>query len=139
MKIQLQRVEAPFHFMATGSENVPVHIDAPAAGGGSGAGARPLELLLMGLAACSAIDVVEILAKQRLDLRDIKVTVTAERAEKVPAVFTAIHLAYELIGDIPIDKGDRAIKLSLEKYCSAATMLGATAKIDYTLGVGDVD
>ena len=135
MKVDLVRAEPPFHFVATGSSGVPVHIDASPDIGGTDAGARPMELLLMGLAGCASVDVVRIIAKQRLVLEDIAVAVTAERAEGIPAVFTAIHLAFTLTGAIPEDKARRAIDLSIGTYCSAAAILSAAAPIDYTLEI----
>lgn len=87
-------------------------------------GASPMELILLGLGGCASYDVVSILQKSRQDVTDVRCELTAERAETVPAVYTAIHMHFVVTGsDIPDKQVERAIKLSAEKYCSASRML----------------
>lgn len=131
--VQLDRVAGDFHFEATGSDKIAVQIDAAATIGGTNAGARPMELLLMGLGGCSAIDVVLILKKARQVVEDFKITVEGQRdAEAIPAPFEKIHIKYWFKGDLKPDKVENAIKLSMEKYCSASVMLAKTADITWS-------
>ena len=103
---------------------------------GQNLGMRPMQLMLAGLGSCSAIDLILFLRKMRQELRDIKLTVTAEREEdKVPSLFTKIHVHYDLYGPIDERKATKAMELSLEKYCSVAKLLEKTAEIsgDFTI------
>ncbi len=87
-------------------------------------GASPMELILLGLGGCASYDVVSILQKSRQEVTDVRCELTAERAETVPAVYTAIHMHFVVTGsDIAYKQVERAIKLSAEKYCSASRML----------------
>jgi putative redox protein len=92
-------------------------------------GPRPMELLLIGLAGCTAMDVISILKKKRQTFTDFQVNVSAERAEEHPKVYTEIHLAYVVTGDVDPQALERSIELSQEKYCSAAAMLSQAAEI----------
>jgi len=93
-------------------------------------GPSPMELLLLGLAGCTAADVLEILHKKRQSITRVEVHVRAERAENPPRVYTDIHLEYIVCGHAVSDKAVRdAIRLSKDKYCSASAMLGKTAAI----------
>jgi putative redox protein len=87
-------------------------------------GASPMELILLGLGGCASYDVVAILQKSRQVVQDVRCELTAQRAETVPAVYTAIHMHFVVTGeDIQDKQVERAIKLSAEKYCSASRML----------------
>ncbi|WP_435979364.1 OsmC family protein [Psychrobacter sp. DM4] len=87
-------------------------------------GASPMELILLGLGGCASYDVVSILQKSRQEVTDVRCELTAQRAETVPAVYTAIHMHFVITGNDVSDKQiERAIKLSAEKYCSASRML----------------
>jgi osmC/ohr family protein len=87
-------------------------------------GARPMELILMGLGGCASYDVVSILKKSRQNISDVRCEVSAVRADSVPAVFTNIHLHFIIIGeDIKESQVAKAIELSVDKYCSASKML----------------
>lgn len=89
-------------------------------------GARPMELILMGLGACASYDVVGILKKSRQAIVDVRCEVKAVRADAVPAVFTDIHLHFVVVGkDIKDSQVTKAIELSADKYCSASAMLAA--------------
>ena len=91
-----------------------------------------MQLLLAGIGGCSAIDVISILRKQRQPLDDIKITVNGEReANKVPSLFTDIHLHYDLFGDLDEQKVKRAVALSVDQYCSVGKMLEKASKITY--------
>lgn len=100
---------------------------------------RPMELLLMGIASCSSIDVIGILNKQRQYFKSYRVVVTAERTKAIPAVFKSIHLAFHLSGNILPNKAQYAIDLSIEKYCSVSKILEQTATITTELILNKID
>ncbi|CAG5069524.1 Protein YhfA [Dyadobacter sp. CECT 9623] len=142
MKIELVRVDDAFHFEGSGSSEVKVHTDGSPEIGGKNQGVRPMELLLMGLASCSAIDVVMILKKQRQDITDFRVTADGDReqeenTERKP--FRKIHLTFKFAGNqLDEKKINRAIGLSMEKYCSATAQLEALATITYDVEIANV-
>jgi putative redox protein len=107
----------------TGSGHALV-IDGPPDIGGRNLGPRPMELVLVGTGACSAVDVVHILKKSRQAVTDCYVELKAERAETDPKVFTAIHMHFVITGkDLVENQVKRAVELSADKYCSASIML----------------
>lgn len=136
MVVTLKRIASPFHFEAANEEGNSLQIDASPSIGGTGQGFRPMQLLLAGLAGCSAIDIVDILRKGRSEPTNIEATVNGEReAGKTPSLFNDIQVHYVLYGDLDTDKVKRAIDLSLGKYCSVAKTLEPTAKISYTFQI----
>ena len=107
-------------------------MDGPPEIGGENLGVRPMEMLLLGMAGCTMIDVVTTLEKMRENLSDCQTKVSADRSEEYPKVFTNIHVHFVLRGkQLNPSKVDKAIKLSAEKYCSASIMLGKTAVITH--------
>ncbi|MFQ5660170.1 MAG: OsmC family protein [Gammaproteobacteria bacterium] len=117
-----------------------VVIDGPAEGGGKNLGPRPMEMLLLGMGACTGYDVVSILKKSRQDIIDCKIALSAERADDIPSVFTEIRVHFILIGHALNEKQvERAIHLSAEKYCSASIMLGKTATITHSFDIQEAD
>ncbi|MFM6943401.1 MAG: OsmC family protein, partial [Aquirufa sp.] len=132
----LNRLDQDFHFEAKGSSPIPVHIDAAEGIGGHNAGARPMELLLMGLGGCTAIDVILILKKQRQVVEDFQIRVSGDRekiegTEKTP--FRQINIQFELKGQIDGLKALKAIQMSMDKYCSATAQLEPSSTITHTL------
>ena len=110
-----------------------VPIDGPPEAGGNNQGMRPMELILMGVGACSAFDVMTILKKSRQDVTNCRCEVEGTRAEEIPKVFTDIHLHFVISGNNLNDKVvARAIDLSAEKYCSASIMLAQVAKVTHS-------
>ena len=133
MEVNLTRVDQDFHFAGTGTSGVEVHIDGSPEIGGHNAGARPMELLLLGLGGCSAIDVIQILKKQRQQIDSFRIKVTAERvAGEVPSLFKQIHVHFALSGPVEEEKLGKAVSLSMDKYCSVAAILYKTATINYS-------
>ncbi|HRV64464.1 MAG TPA: OsmC family protein [Albidovulum sp.] len=101
-------------------------------------GPSPMELLLIGTGGCAAYDVVSILEKGRERIEDVAVELDAERAETEPKVFTRIHMHFVVKGrGIDPKKVERAINLSVEKYCSASAMMAATARMSHDFEVID--
>lgn len=93
-------------------------------------GPKPVQLLLLGLCGCTAMDVVSIMQKKRQPFTGLHVEATAERAEEHPRIFTHIHLEFVVNGEgIDPKAVERSIELSQTKYCPAAAMLGAVAEI----------
>jgi putative redox protein len=114
------------HFVAKGDSGHEVAMDAKEEAGGENKGSRPMELLLMGLAGCTGIDVTMILEKMRQPLERLTIDVVGVRREEYPQAFTEIHVTYRMDGAVEADKAWRAIQLSEEKYCSATASLNAT-------------
>jgi putative redox protein len=138
LKARIQLVEG-MTFVAESGSGHAVVVDAAPDVGGRNLGARPMELVLMGTGACSAIDVVHILRKARQDVRGCVVDLDSERSAEDPKVFTRIHLRYVVTGRaLAASQVERAIKLSKEKYCSATIMMAKTAEItwDYEVREG---
>ncbi|GLR62735.1 OsmC family protein [Marinospirillum insulare] len=112
-------------FVAESGSGHALVVDGAAEAGGRNTGPRPMELLLMGLGACSSYDVVSILKKSRQNIIDCQASVEAERVDAVPAIFSKIHLHFVVTGkDLKPAQVERAVSLSAEKYCSASIMLG---------------
>lgn len=95
---------------------------------------RPMELMLVSLASCSSIDIIEILNKQKQTNFKYDVKVTSERVkDKVPSIFKEISINFIFSGDISYQKIQKAINLSLDKYCSVSKIIEQTAKIKHTI------
>ncbi|MDB4098989.1 OsmC family protein [Candidatus Thioglobus sp.] len=113
-----------------------ITMDGPIEIGGENLGVRPMEMLLLGVAGCTMIDVVTTLKKMRQDLSHCETKISAKRANEHPKVFTDIHIKFLVKGkNLDSKKVDKAITLSAEKYCSASIMLGKTAKITHDFEV----
>ena len=110
-----------------------VMMDGPEEFGGSNAGTRPKELILLALGGCTGSDVVSILRKKRVPLDGFEIHFTAEVAEEHPQVFTSIHMDFVFRGDgIVAADVERAIELSETKYCSVSAMLRGTVAITHS-------
>ena len=128
MKIHLERINDRYQFRTKNERGDVVILDNKSEPHPHGT--SPMELLLMGIAGCSGIDIVMILNKQQLEMTKFEMEVEGFRVEgEVPNVFRRIHLKIFIEGDIPASKAQRAVDLSLEKYCSVAKMLEKTAEI----------
>lgn len=114
-------------------------MDGPPEHGGHNLGARPMELLLLGMGGCTEFDVLHILRKSRQQVTRCEVYLEAERADKDPKVFTRIHVHFVIAGQsLDPKRVATAIRLSAEKYCSASIMLEATATITHDFELIDV-
>ena len=101
-------------------------------------GVSPMELLLMGVAGCSSIDIISILKKQKQKFKELTIEVSGEREKgELPSLFNKIHADVKFIGDIDYNKASRACKLSFTKYCSVSKTLEATAKITYSVYINE--
>jgi len=137
MRATIRWVDAAMFVGETGSGHAVV-IDGPPEAGGRNLGPRPMELLLTGLGACTAFDVVSILRKGRQPVRDCRAELSAERADDVPKVFTRIHIHFVVEGEgLKAASVARAVDLSAEKYCSATLMLRHTVTITHDFEIVD--
>jgi len=124
MKARIKWVENVM-FCAESDSGHSVVMDGAPDHGGRNLGARPMEMILMGMGGCTAFDVMLILRKARQSVSDCVVELEAERAESEPKVFTKIHVHFMISGrDLKENQVKRAVELSAEKYCSASIMLG---------------
>lgn len=113
-------------FLGESGTGHTVVMDGPEDLGGRNMGVRPMEMLLLGTGGCSIYDVLSMLKKSRQNVVDCRVELDAERADEVPAVFTAITMHFVVTGvGLKESAVKRAVELSAEKYCSASIMLGA--------------
>lgn len=118
------RWDGDVRFVATSGSGHDVVMDGSPEHGGKNAGARPMELLLMGMGGCTSFDVMLMLQKSRQQVTHCVAELTAERADAVPAVFTHIHVHFVVTGhDLKESHVKRAVELSADKYCSASIML----------------
>ncbi|WP_320819239.1 OsmC family protein [Thalassolituus sp.] len=140
MKATVKWVDNAMFLGESGSGHAIV-MDGPEDHGGRNMGIRPMEMLLLGLGGCTSFDVMSILSKQRLDVRDCVAEIEAERADAVPSVFTKIHVHFKVSGrNLKESLVERAVKLSAEKYCSASIMLEqAGVEITHSFAVSETD
>jgi len=135
MKAQVKWVENSL-YIAEAESGHGVLIDGPPALGGRNLGVRPMEMILMGLGGCISLNVMEILAKSRQPVVDCVAELQAERAETVPKVFTIIHVNFVVTGSgLKESSVERAVSLSIEKYCSGARMLSASVDITHSFEI----
>lgn len=136
MKATIKWVEDAMFLGESGSGH-SVMMDGPPEIGGRNAGIRPMEMLLIGVGACSSVDVVSILKKARQNITGCEAKVEAQRVDAIPAVFEKIHMHFIVKGkELDDAKVKRAVELSAEKYCSASIMLqkgGVQVTHDYEI------
>jgi putative redox protein len=137
--LQAQITEPDYGMTVTDAKGHTIKIDIPADQGGHGNGFRPMQTMLAALCGCSSVDVVSILKKQRQTLEDLIIKVDGERQHGVePALWEKIHLLFQLKGDVDPAKANRAVQLSMEKYCSVAeTLRRAGAEISWEVMVNE--
>ncbi|NLP11918.1 OsmC family protein [bacterium] len=129
MRVEIKQSQGLTLTAAADSQH-SVIMDVARTAGGNDEGPRPMELVLMGLGGCTAMDVLTILQKKRIVLDDFEMHLEAERSEEHPKVFTGIRIQFIFYGDaIPREAVEKAIELSETKYCSVSAMLKKTARI----------
>ncbi len=123
-------------FVGKTDSNHWITMDGPENFGGSDAGIRPKELLLLSLAGCTASDVASILSKKRVKLDNFEVQISAESTETHPKVYTKIHLEFMFFGkDIKENDVERAIELSQTTYCGVTAMLQKSIDITHSFTI----
>ena len=137
IKVELERVHGDYGFEVKDMYGQSVKIDNSPEHGGDGFGVRPMQMLLMSLAGCSGMDVISILKKQRQNVTDYKTIIRGEREAGVePSVWKHIELEFIIYGDVDESKAQRAVELSINKYCSVAeTLRRAGAEIKWSVKV----
>ncbi|HKJ33797.1 MAG TPA: OsmC family protein [Balneolales bacterium] len=137
MKITIDRLNSDTYMEAKNEYGNTVYLDGAKE---NAQGARPMQLLLMAVGSCSAIDIIGILKKQKQPLKDLKIDVNGER-EKMGtySLFRKIHVHYKFYGNLDANKVERAINLSLDKYCSASKTLEHTAEITHSYSINKVE
>ena len=135
MKVVLNRINDDYLFEVKNQDGRSVRLDNKSKTTGVVEGISPMELLLMGVAGCSSIDIVAILGKQKINPKALKMEVHGLRKEgEVPALFHTIDITIHLEGDdITPEKAYRAAKLSYEKYCSVSKMIDSVADIQFKI------
>src|SRR5690625_1317829 len=109
MEVNIERISGKFHLKSTNEDQLSVETDASESIGGTNKGVRPMQMVLMAMGSCSAIDVIMILEKQKQDLQDIKIKVKGTRdMDQVPAIFTHIDIHFDLYGPVDEKKAARA-------------------------------
>jgi putative redox protein len=130
MEVSLERINEDYLFEVSNPNGHKVLLDNKLKTSGEVQGVSPMELLLMGVAGCSAIDIVAILNKQKINPKVLKMEVKGHRyADEVPALFYQIDIIIYLEGDFSAEKAKRAAQLSYDKYCSVSKTLESTAEI----------
>ncbi len=131
MKVNVKWIDG-VSFVGESESGHAVVLDGAPENGGRNIGMRPMEMLLIGMGACTSFDVVTILKKSRQTIADCVANISAERAPEIPKVFTKIHVHFIVTGtDLNEVQVARAVKLSAEKYCSASIMLGKSVEITH--------
>jgi putative redox protein len=111
-----------------------MYLDLPTEMGGQNLGPKPKTLLLTGLGGCTGMDVVSILAKMRVEVDSFEVQLSADQTEEHPKVFKGIHIKYIFRGkDLPMDKVQKAVTLSQERYCGVSAMLAKACPITHEI------
>lgn len=133
MNIKVNWLKKDFHMEAGNEEGGKIRIDGNTQIGGLEGGMSPMQLLLAGVGGCSAIDVISILEKQKQDLKSLTVEVDSEKVKLKEGYseFKEIHLHFKLSGDLDVKKVERALELSITKYCSVSKALEKGSKISY--------
>lgn len=137
MKVKIKQIGG-IALAGAGDTNHWVAMDGPEESGGSSGGSRPMELLLMALGGCTAMDVISILKKKRVGLDDFGMEIEAARAEEHPKVFTEIRLHFIFTGkNIRAKDVETAMDLSQNKYCPATAMLRKSVRITHDYEIID--
>ena len=140
MKVALERINTDYLFEVVNQSGHRVFLDNKSKEKGTIKGISPMELLLMGFAGCSSIDVVSILGKQKINPTSLKMEVNGKRNEgEIPSLFKKIEVSVFIEGEIPSSKVKRAVDLSFEKYCSVSKTLESTAKINYRIFLNNIE
>jgi len=127
-------------FIGKTDSNHWITMDGPESFGGSDAGIRPKELLMLSLGGCTGSDVTSILGKKKIKLDGFEINISADVADEHPQVFTKMYLEYVFYGkNLPVKDIERAIELSLTKYCSVTAMLQKAMPIEHSYRVVETD
>ena len=130
MRVELQRTNENYGMEARNESGNSLIIDSNKTSGGDDLGFRPMQMLLAAMGGCSAIDVITILKKQKLEPFDLRVIIDGERdMGKDANLWKTVHAHFIVTGNVPKEKAERAVQLSLEKFCSVALTLQAAGAV----------
>lgn len=136
MEIRIKKLDGELHMEASNEEGGKIRMDGTREIGDLEGGMSPMQLLLAAAGGCSTIDIIRILKKQRQDIKNIHINVDGDRQKvKTYSEFKTIHMHYILEGDLDPAKVERAIELSVGKYCSVSKTLEKTSKITYSFEI----
>ncbi len=131
-KAKIRYTGEGLQFVGHGDSGPAVVMDADAEVGGHNSGARPMELLLIGIGGCSGMDIVSILKKKKEKVTGVEINVDGKKAEDYPQKFTNIDIEYVVRGkNLKEEAVKRAVQLSMDKYCSVKATLEGAAKITF--------
>jgi len=126
------------HFYTKTPSGHDVHTDANIEIGGTDSAPRPMELMLSGLAGCTGVDVSMILEKMKVNYEEFKIKIEADRREEQPKIYTDVKIIYMFKGEnLPMDKLERAVSLSQDKYCGASAIFKGTANVTHEIKIID--
>ena len=138
MQVKIKWIDG-VSFVGESETGHAVVLDGAPENGGRNIGMRPMEMLLVGMGACTAFDVVTILKKARQPILDCVAEINAIRADEIPKVFTTIHVHFIITGNnLNQAQVERAVKLSAEKYCSASIMLSKSVVITHGFEIKEI-
>ena len=130
MRIEVRRTNENYGLEACNETGNSIIIDSNKASGGEDLGFRPMQMLLAAMGGCSSIDVITILKKQKLEPFDLRVVIDGERdMGKDANLWKTIHAHFIIKGNVPKEKAERAVQLSIEKFCSVALTLQAAGAV----------
>lgn len=136
MTINVKKLEKEHHFEASNDEGGKLRMDSNGGIGGLEGGLSPMQLLLAGIGGCSSVDVLNILKKQRQEVKGFKVEVDGDRQKHGDHTeYDTIDLKFILEGDLDPKKVERAISLSIDKYCSVSKALEKGSEINYSFEI----
>jgi putative redox protein len=119
-------------------EGHKINLDIEVENGGDNQGAKPKPLMMVSLGGCTGIDVVSILKKMKVELETFNILIEADMTEEHPKVYKNMHVIYEFKGkDLPLDKIERAVELSREKYCGVSAMYKKAFDMTYEIKILD--
>ncbi|MBK6932155.1 MAG: OsmC family protein [Saprospirales bacterium] len=138
MRLHLQLTPDGHAMLGADEAGNEIRLSLPETAGGGG-GLRPMQLMIMSLGGCAAVDVLVILKKQRQSVTGLRIDIEAERFHQpLPAPWEKAHLVFTLSGKVDLSKAEKAVAMSLEKYCSAAeTLRLAGATLSWETRVAD--
>jgi putative redox protein len=124
MHITIDRATDGAQTIATDESGNQINMYLPDVAGGSGQGIRPMQMLIMGLGGCSAVDILMILKKQRQEVTGFRIDIDADRVPNTePSLWQTAHLIFTIEGNVSLEKAEHAVALSMNKYCSVSETL----------------
>lgn len=136
MEINITRTNEHVLFKVENNVGAAAFVDGSVDIGGVNGGLRPMEMVLAAVATCSAFEIVNILKKQRQTIDKFSIAVEGQREKKgVSKPFSSIHVAFNIIGDVALEKANRAADLAINKYCSAKASLHPDIKVTFEINI----